>query len=638
MVYRFFANSHAQALRNLSEQRRAGETMGVIQMYEDAARKMGATAEEIENAMRDARAASGTKTPSVAIWQEGLYYLSLNNTLKDNVSGMTYKIVGYTSIGIELEHLSSVPIHIPTINFTFADLQSAVVDKRIEVEGHLYENDRDKILLQKEINGILKAYEIEEKETMAATAAEEASRLRGALEGEKMSHDKYKKDANDTIAGMEAMASGSRAKEGVKQGGFSDGVFNTHSFQNYRHGFGWVGHELRTDALDKFTEKTFKKLGMSDREIGAFVTSRIGRKWGDALSFGKADATTQAGGIKEWFFEENSSIDEYEKNMSGGGQTYQQGCYAGKTPEQVWNSWDKKQRYHFLYDHSIPTDIKVDKYSDLEESVKQEIKGHTMMGQYAGGGSPGIHRGDLVRVVKIITSLNKEKLGKAGVVTNEIGHRLYAVKFVDGTSSGFSKKELEVTGEGGKSIPSSPSDTKRVRFDGGGTGDEKYKGMDQKEKIQRMCTEDLIFEGAFAKVIRGRYKGQIGRVVEWDDEENQVDVKMPDSNMRYLGHEDIEILASAPIDSAFSGTQIKKLTRKKNFWHARLRTPKGAKTCAVPEWAATIADTVHGGAKVTTCKFGSEWHPQKVMVPVKGVGKKEARNIAEKIAGKMQPK
>lgn len=36
------------ALENLHYQRLCGETMGVIQMYEDAARRAGATPEEIE--------------------------------------------------------------------------------------------------------------------------------------------------------------------------------------------------------------------------------------------------------------------------------------------------------------------------------------------------------------------------------------------------------------------------------------------------------------------------------------------------------------------------------------------------------------------------------------------------------------
>ena len=75
--------------------------------------------------------------------------------------------------------------------------------------------------------------------------------------------------------------------------------------------------------------------------------------------------------------------------------------YKGKTPEQVWNLWDEKQRSHFLLDHSELLDNdrvenfgdvsgrtvqKDKKYSELTPHTKRVLDAHVKSGQYAKGG------------------------------------------------------------------------------------------------------------------------------------------------------------------------------------------------------------------------------------------------------------
>ena len=42
-------------------------------------------------------------------------------------------------------------------------------------------------------------------------------------------------------------------------------------------------------------------------------------------------------------------------------------------------------------------------------------------------------------------------------------------------------------------------------------------------------------------IVRGKYKGKIGKVVDLSVEDDQVDVKMPDGKERYLGFDDVEL-------------------------------------------------------------------------------------------------
>lgn len=76
--------------------------------------------------------------------------------------------------------------------------------------------------------------------------------------------------------------------------------------------------------------------------------------------------------------------------------------YEGKTAEQVWDSWDAKQRYHFLSDHAAfieqmkgveeieSSELRKTRNADwkkLEKVIKLLISNHVSEGQYADGGN-----------------------------------------------------------------------------------------------------------------------------------------------------------------------------------------------------------------------------------------------------------
>lgn len=67
------------------------------------------------------------------------------------------------------------------------------------------------------------------------------------------------------------------------KGGFSDAVWNQPPIKEEGSAFGWVGHNSRTEALDKELETKLKKAGWDDLKIACFVISADGRKYGDSV-------------------------------------------------------------------------------------------------------------------------------------------------------------------------------------------------------------------------------------------------------------------------------------------------------------------------------------------------------------------
>jgi hypothetical protein len=65
--------------------------------------------------------------------------------------------------------------------------------------------------------------------------------------------------------------------------------------------------------------------------------------------------------------------------------------YEGKAAEEIWDSWSKKQRQHFLADHSDVMDIKDlsaynKEFKDLHFLTQAQLELHIEQGQYADGG------------------------------------------------------------------------------------------------------------------------------------------------------------------------------------------------------------------------------------------------------------
>lgn len=57
-------------------------------------------------------------------------------------------------------------------------------------------------------------------------------------------------------------------------------------------------------------------------------------------------------------------------------------------------------------------------------------------------------------------------------------------------------------------------------------------------------TFDNLSLGDVVKILRGRSKGKIGRVIDMDEHFNQVDVKLASGLTKYLGFEDLKIVGS----------------------------------------------------------------------------------------------
>lgn len=801
------AKDKYQALRNLEEQCRSGETMGVIQMYEDAAKKLGASDSEIKNARifakmkkrtynivikkeieeakkkmsdlgytaaygmlekyenlslpelvdtkkhiekisekhftldaserlgalntlikihsrlhtideADQTAASGTKTQpmSTPIWQGGLYYLKLHNVIEEPFYKNFLKIVGYTKTGLTLHEASAIK-NKPGIDFPmpFEELVQMMDDKKFIIQGLAYENERDKALLQNEINSIVKAHEIEEERHRAAEAEEDAQELAKAHEEIKTEHQAHKTATDDTIAGMEAMAGG---WQGDKLPAKAEKFLS--NFPDNATSWAQATDEIRDmarTAKDYYNEITLDVSSEDPKGLKPLDFKKLktpsqwntqGKKYiRDAYKKMNADARQQfLDRFSHWFGSDSAasgkgipkplSFDEWMEEQKEGGEHnlpsigyknylklfhQEHGIpnnYEGKTPSQVWEAWKDRQKRHFLSDHkfgytehSSPDIYSIcdREYHQLPIKVQQEITKHVSEGSYAGGKGAKTSA-SYKKVPKDLTTDPYNRRGQTGqVIKNEEDKT--TLKFFDGGIGYYQPEALE-------------SSTREAYYESGSAS-----------KGAKINMDDFLVKGARVKVLRGRYTGKEGKIVDWDNKENQVDVKMDDGQVRYLGFEDFEILDSAAsgwMDKAKSaigkakehvkgkihdhnkktainvldetsnkvdskehsrilgaaseivedrysgGGQIKKTTKKKNFYHIRFRVPRGVETCRVPEYAKTIASTIHDGSKVTMCKFSGNYKLQKVLVPVKGVSKSEAESIAKKVADKLEPK
>lgn len=385
------------------------------------------------------------------IWQAGLYYLKVNNLINEPSSGKKIKIVGYTKEGIRVVDFSVLLKPGEPVDIDFPTFTRYMDEKAISIDGYAYENDRDKALLQNEINGIIKAFELEEearaKEAMEARA--EAAETTAATQS--ADADKERTKFGDTIKGMEALAAGGN-----------------------------------------FTPLTFKEWMEERKESGAELPS------------------VEYKNYLKLFAASNGIPNNYK----------------GKKPMDIWEMWTKQQKEDFLLDH-FPLDSDFQRrqiavgqpWTHLESFVKNKIAEHVELGQYSGGGKPPTLQ-EKQKIMKL-TAISAEQFQQ---IKNMPGAGLF--QWAPGV--GLYLRQVKEAA-GGKS----------------NLGD-KYDGMGQKEKMQRMRTEDLIFEGASAKILRGSAKGKIGIVKKWSDKDNQVDIRLPSGRMQYLGHEDIEILVSPP--------------------------------------------------------------------------------------------
>ena len=143
-----------------------------------------------------------------------MYYLKLHNIISDTY-GKNFSIVGYEKDGINVMELSDANFYEgKTFPITFAELKEKIESKKFNIKFGVssasipYETDRDKVLLQTEINGMVKSHEKHElSETIEKVQADTAS-LQEEVKKVKEETEQVRQSSADTIAGMEAMAGG----------------------------------------------------------------------------------------------------------------------------------------------------------------------------------------------------------------------------------------------------------------------------------------------------------------------------------------------------------------------------------------------------------------------------------------------
>ena len=130
---------------------------------------------------------------------------------------------------------------------------------------------------------------------------------------------------------------------------------------------------------------------MSDEELA--------EEWEYETGVSAEDALSDMEDERETYIDELIRL--FEQNMRSRGEKYADGGmmakgggiqnqYDGMSTSQLWDSWSKEQRVHFIQDHGIKSihHSKVMEYSfyDLPADVKQSIDYHRIEGQYADGG------------------------------------------------------------------------------------------------------------------------------------------------------------------------------------------------------------------------------------------------------------
>ena len=172
------------------------------------------------------------------------------------------------------------------------------------------------------------------------------------------------------------------------------------------------GTNLRRDASRKAKprgSRTVTQSGQTSNKYGTF-NNKLGRKYTenrenrtDRLSpnYPKNSPYLAEGGYLT-----DPTFGNFQNTMfaDGGGIPNN---YEGRTPEEVWNMWNEKQRNHFIHDHLTENNLHYLKsksqtqkefislvtklnWDSLSTGMRNKISEHISMGQYAKGG--GIRR------------------------------------------------------------------------------------------------------------------------------------------------------------------------------------------------------------------------------------------------------
>ena len=117
---------------------------------------------------------------------ENLFFIAIGNVIKESPFGYFYKILSHSKEGITCcEHSKTKNKNKEEFPISYEDLIAGMDEKTYSVEGMVYENERDKALLQLEISAIKTNIELDElkksNESAIAEWAEKEKNYKAAI-------------------------------------------------------------------------------------------------------------------------------------------------------------------------------------------------------------------------------------------------------------------------------------------------------------------------------------------------------------------------------------------------------------------------------------------------------------------------
>jgi hypothetical protein len=264
------------------------------------------------------------------------YYLKVGHVLVEPNNKRVFIIRELKPTGVVLEEPTIFKEEAHSELVTFNELLSLISEFGLEFKtGRLgdklpYETDRDRILLQKEIEAI--EFENERAEY-----------------GKKI--ESIKKSHEDTMSGVEALAA--------------------------------KGARIDKSQVDYYIEKYKNRMSGSSVQSSAYWVDGI-----TELSENEKKAVWL--GIVDFVdhkdFNRSQDLPSWIRIAAKGARVQNQ--YEGKTPERLWNDWTQEQRVHFCLDHKIPVENELLSWEDFSKNKTyvSKLAEHIEMGQYKEGG------------------------------------------------------------------------------------------------------------------------------------------------------------------------------------------------------------------------------------------------------------
>jgi len=402
--------SKAEALRNFRFQVESGETMGIVQMYEDAARAKGATSSEI-NAARSSRgsAAKGGRVQSeLAKEFRKKHNLSVSQFLgKEEITGYL-DLSSLTSIpdgfnpnvsgSLDLRSLTSIPHGFsPNVggNFYLGSLESSPEGFNPTVGGNIY--------FKKSSRGSAargKAPDMQNNYYL-----KEGNVIKELKYGHHYRLKRCDKTHIHIVAASDLIASDKETSID-----FPTLVSKM---------------ESKTIEIEGCPYENDRDKVLLANEISNIVAAEENKEMAvsrDSVLQDFEEAQCENVALKTEHAEHVSATADTIKGMEAlaGGKGRQ--MYAGKTAEQVWDSWTPKQRAHFSTDHNLEDNVssgilemsaaqlKADKWGKefggrtSWDWVSGVLKDHIEEGSYAGGKGRQMYAGKTAK-----SKANKKK-------------------------------------------------------------------------------------------------------------------------------------------------------------------------------------------------------------------------------------